>query len=610
MIKAGKLLNWAVGVVLVLSATWAQATERAAPAIEITQALVQGIGPPQTVSLPHKLSAKDFDRHGGLVAYTLMVNLPSVPKRLLGIYVPKIALSGNLYINGQLYGPCERGALDQIRCLHRPHLYEASAHFWQAGPNELRFEIYADDRQSNGLSSVWVGDLDVLDRDFYQWRKWLQVDLLTGLTWLAALLGVLALAMGAVLRKDSVYIWFGMTSLVNAVANSSFQTGKPPVDADTFSWLIFASRFVSGHLLMLMFVAFFEKLTPRLRNTVLAYVLVAVVGIGLFGNNITMVTALYLPMLLAMLAMPALMLYWGHRSRQPRQVLACILMTVIAVTSCYDWIKFTGVFSFVDLYLTPYAYGGVLFMFGASLMTWQAVSLVQSQQLHSEVKLRLALRTPELEGIHARLLATEIHRVKIQDRQDLMQDIHDGFGSQLVIAKLMVEQNKMSEAEVAQLLDECISDLHLIVDTLGNTEHDLETALGDYRFRVQKRLADAQTHVHWHLDTRGTGNMPQRNVLHLLRIIQEALNNSLKHARAQNIWIDVTVDATGSTLTASVKDDGKGFPSPELEGSDEPSALKGRGQKNMLARSRLIKAELTWHREQPGNRIVLRMPLH
>ena len=52
MIKAAKLLNWAVAAVLVLLATWAQATERAAPVTEITQALVQGLGPPQTVTLP------------------------------------------------------------------------------------------------------------------------------------------------------------------------------------------------------------------------------------------------------------------------------------------------------------------------------------------------------------------------------------------------------------------------------------------------------------------------------------------------------------------------------------------------------------------------------
>jgi hypothetical protein len=335
-----RFLKRAVAAVLVLLVGWAQATERAAPVTEITQALMQGLGPPQAVTLPHQLAAKDFDRQGGLVAYTLTVNLPAAPERPLGIYVPKIALSGKLFINGQLYGPCERGALDQVRCLHRPHLFGASTQFWRAGPNELRFEIYADGRQSNGLSSVWVGEMDLLDRDLYRWRHWLQVDLLAGLTWLSALLGVLALAVGAVLRKDSVYVWFGLTSLANAAANSSLQTGRPPVDADVFSWLIFVSRFASGHLLILMFASFFEQLTPRVRNAVLAYVLLAAVGIGLSANDRTVVTVLYLPLLLAVLLMPALMLYWSRPSRQPRQVLACVLMAVITAASSYDWLKF------------------------------------------------------------------------------------------------------------------------------------------------------------------------------------------------------------------------------------------------------------------------------
>ena len=580
--------------------TWTQAADRPGAVTEINQAVMQGLGPPQAVTLPHKLAAKDFDPKGGLVVYTLTVNLVQAPALPLGIYVPKIALSGQLSINGQLYGPCERGALDHVRCLHRPHLFSASPQFWRAGPNELRFEVYADGRQSNGLSGVWVGDLDALDRDFYSWRHWLQVDLLAGLTWLSALLGVLALVVGAVLRKDSVYVWFGLTSLANAAANSSLQTGQPPLDADAFSWLIFVSRFVSGHLLILMFAAFFEKLRPRVRTVVLTYVLLAVIGIGLSGNNRTVVTALYLPLLLAVLLMPALMLYWSRRSRQPKQWLACALMAIITAASSYDWLKFTGVSSFVDLYLIPYAYGGVLFMFGATLLTLLALSLVQSQQLGSELELRVAQRTVELEEAHARLLTAETQRVKMQERQDLMQDMHDGFGSQLVIAKMMVEQSTMSQDGVVQLLEESISDLYLIVDALGNTDHDLETALVDFQFRVKKRLANAPVHLHWNFSNQGAARMSQRSVLHLLRIIQEALNNALKHAHAQNIWIDLEVDAAAAVLTASVKDDGTGLRTPGPE---------GRGQKSMLVRSRLLNAELTWHSEQPGTRIVLHMPL-
>lgn len=581
-------------------ASWAQAAEPAGQVIDIKQAVVQGRGPAQTVTLPHQLAAKDFDPKGSLVAYTLMVDLAAVPSLPLGIYVPKIALSGKLYINGQLHGPCERGALNHVRCLHRPNLFSASPQFWRTGANELRFEIYADGRQSNGLSAVWVGDIDALDRNFYQWRQWLQVDLLAGLTWLSALLGVLALAVGAVLRRDSVYIWFGLTSLVHAAANSSLSTGQPLVDADVFSWLIFFSRFASGHLLILMFAAFFDKLTPRVRNLVLTYVLLSGLGMGLSDNNRTLVTVLYLPLLVSVLLMPALMWYWSRRTRQPKQVLACVLMGIITAASSYDWLKFTGVSSFVDLYLIPYAYGGVLLMFGATLLTLLALSLVQTQKLGSELELRVAQRTAELEEVHARLLAAETQRVKLQERQDLMQDMHDGFGSQLVIAKMMVEQSKMSQATVAQLLDESISDLYLIVDALGNTENDLETALVDFRYRVQKRLVNAPARVHWNLQGLGSAKLPQRTVLHLLRIIQEALNNALKHAGAQNIWIDLTVDAATPGLTASIKDDGSGMGPPRPE---------GRGQKNMKVRSRLLNAELTWLSEPPGTRVFLIMPL-
>ena len=201
---------------------------------------------------------------------------------------------------------------------------------------------------------------------------------MTGLTWLSGVLGVLALTAGVVLRKDSVYFWFGLTSLANALANSGTFMSRPPIDWQWFSWLVFSSRFVSGHLLILMFTSFFEKLTPRVRNSVLIYSLLSVVVIGLSGSNRFVVTVLYGPLLLTVLLMPGLMAYWTWKTRQPRQVVATVMMGLITVASSNDWFRFTGDATFVGMYFIPYAYGGALFMFGGMLLALLALNLLDS----------------------------------------------------------------------------------------------------------------------------------------------------------------------------------------------------------------------------------------
>lgn len=599
---------WGIALALGLCVTgWAQAAQSAKPYTEITQARMKGLGAEKVVSLPHMLAATDFEPEGSLVSYTLMMDLATLPETPLGVYVPKMALSGNVYVNGKLFGTCERGQLKEVRCLHRPYLFTTPTTFWKLGQNELRFEIYANSRQSNGLSSVRVGDITALESKFYNWRYWLQVDLVTGLSWLSGLLGVMALVVGVVLRKDSVYLWFGLTSIVNAVANTSVFMSRPPVDSELFSWIAFASRFASGHLLILMFVSFFEKITPRLQWGVLIYTVLSVALIGMSNNNRLWVTVLYIPLLLTVICMPAILFYWTWKTRKLKDIFATTMMSLITVASSFDWLRFTGDSAFVGMYFIPYSYSGVLFMFGGMLLVLLAFALIRSQNQSAELELRVAERTDELNALHDRLLHTEIDRSRAQERQHMLQDMHDGFGSQLVIAKMMVEQNQMSQESLGRLLEESIGDLYLLVDTLGNSDNYLPNALVDFRFRTQQRLGGTPLKLHWNLQVEHAPEVSPKAVLQILRLVQEALNNALKHAKATNIYLDFTYDELVGLLTVSVADDGVGI-------VGQP--VRGRGQKNMMARARAVggtlnvsNSNLSLPKSQPGTLVQLLVPL-
>jgi len=523
------LCTWlAIGL---LFSGWVQAADQQDATTEVKQAVMKGSGPEKLVNLPHTMASTDFEPNGSLVRYTMRFDLATLPDEALGIYVPKMSLAGSVSVNGQFFGACERGLLTEVRCLHRPYLFKVPVAMLKTGTNELQFEIYADARQSNGLSSVVIGPVEALDSRFYLWRYWIQVDLMAGLSWLSGVLGVMALAVGIVLRKDSVYLWFGLTSLVNAVATASVFISRPMMDADVFSWIIFASRFASGHLLILMFGSFFEKLKPRLYWAVLAYVVISVVLIGLSDNNRTMVTVLYLPLLLSVLLMPALMVYWTWQTRQISQIFATLMMGLITVASSFDWLRFTGESAFTGLYFIPYAYSGTLFMFGGMLLFLLATALNRSQNQSVELEMRVEERTAELNEVHDRLLHSEIERTKTQERQHMLQDMHDGFGSQLVIAKMMVEQNQMSQSGLARLLEESIADLYLLVDILGNSDNYLPNALVDFRFRTQQRLMGSTVKFQWNLQVDHAPEVAPNVVLLILRLVQ-GQTNMMARARA------------------------------------------------------------------------------
>ncbi|MFZ8887409.1 MAG: sensor histidine kinase, partial [Steroidobacteraceae bacterium] len=200
--------------------------------------------------------------------------------------------------------------------------------------------------------------------------------------------------------------------------------------------------------------------------------------------------------------------------------------------------------------------------------------------------------------------AREIQRLKeqqlrLEERARLMANLHDGLGSQLASARLGLEHVTLDTERIRMLLDECLSDLHLVVDTMNNNDGSLADALRFLRHRVSARLSTMQPQIHWELDVDSVQGLGGELLLQLLRIVQEALTNALKHASARHIRIGASEDA--GYLHLSVRDDGRGF---------SPEATKGQGLRNMHQRARRIGATLRVTGTPAGTRVELTLPLH
>lgn len=119
-------------------------------------------------------------------------------------------------------------------------------------------------------------------------------------------------------------------------------------------------------------------------------------------------------------------------------------------------------------------------------------------------------------------------------------------------------------------------------------------ALRFLRHRMAGRLAGAPARLHWELQVDDELHLPPSSLLHLLRIIQEAVNNALKHAQSRNIHVSA-VQSDG-TLTVAVRDDGRGLPAQLAEGS---------GMRNMRNRAQRLGAELAIRDLHPGTEVVV-----
>jgi signal transduction histidine kinase len=192
-----------------------------------------------------------------------------------------------------------------------------------------------------------------------------------------------------------------------------------------------------------------------------------------------------------------------------------------------------------------------------------------------------------------------IQESKIAERERLIQDMHDGFGSQLATARMMAEHGSLKPDKLAELLQECISDLYLFTDTLGNDENTLADGLADLRFRTQQRCGHLPIKWIWHIELQALPTLSQKTSLQILRITQEAINNLLRHARASQVVVRAHF-LPEEGLLMSVSDNGVGLPVEFREGS---------GFAGMRHRTREIGGRIDIERLDQETRVDLFLPL-
>lgn len=369
----------------------------------IDQAVLSSPSGERQVSLPNLLQPNDFAPAGGRVRYTLQIELPAPPAEPLGIYVSKVSLSGQLALNGQPLGACEPGPLEELRCLHRPYLFVPPVGLWQAGTNTIEVEVFANQRQMNGLAPVQVGSAQELDRGPYLRDRLLRVELIRALTWVSLCLGLLALAVAAILRTENVFLWFGLCSIVNALSNLNVLVSTPLVGFELFSWFIFSSRMVSVPLLLLTLLVFFERAGVAVRRGLVGYALLMPLIVWLGGNDRWLVVLLYVPLMVLALAMVPAVIYWSWRSRQAVHAWVTLNYALLMLASVLDFLRLNGTGSFTGVYWITYAYTGLILLFGAMLMSRLASALISERELTAKLDLEVARQTAELKEANQRL---------------------------------------------------------------------------------------------------------------------------------------------------------------------------------------------------------------
>ncbi|RXK62103.1 hypothetical protein ESA94_03565 [Lacibacter luteus] len=199
-----------------------------------------------------------------------------------------------------------------------------------------------------------------------------------------------------------------------------------------------------------------------------------------------------------------------------------------------------------------------------------------------------------------------------QERTRMARELHDGLGSMLSGIKhsfsAMENQMDMNETQQQRFqfniekINETITELRSISHSMA-TDNMLKfgfvNSLQDYCRNISQ---PAGLNISFSAIETTNINLSEEVSLHLFRIIQELIQNIIKHAKANNAIVQLS--GANNKLSVTVEDDGTGFDLNNI------SQKEGIGLKNIAARLKIIKGVIDYKSEKgKGTSVLIEIPL-
>jgi two-component system sensor histidine kinase UhpB len=178
-----------------------------------------------------------------------------------------------------------------------------------------------------------------------------------------------------------------------------------------------------------------------------------------------------------------------------------------------------------------------------------------------------------------RAVVRSIIETQEKERRQLSVELHDNVNQILSSCKLMLEVAKENKDKAPVLTEKSYQSIQLAIEEIRKISHDLNpSSVEDFG------LKDAITEMIDKINLSGKLKIVFRFVMAvkkmqlksedkiaIYRIVQEQLNNIVKHAQAKNVLVDLSINL--SEVHLLIEDDGKGFNTKKIN--------KGIGLKNI-----------------------------
>lgn len=253
-------------------------------------------------------------------------------------------------------------------------------------------------------------------------------------------------------------------------------------------------------------------------------------------------------------------------------------------------------------------------LLGTAGMVVLVVSIVLFIIMHQRRVLRFQNKISQMEQEQQKILLNASIKLQEEERQRLAADLHDDAGPLLATARLYLNENLVNQDKATQL--QAIFQARQIIDDtiqlVRNISHSLmpptlknfglESAVNDLFQKISgSGSINASSRFHEYKE-----RLKEEKELIIFRVVQELINNILKHSNSS--FIHLTQNIHADKFYLRIHHDGRGIIQADFDKLNKSNV--GLGLKNITSRMRLVQGNINFEKDisQTYYKVTIELP--